>query len=1212
MNDKINHTISQSLKCLEQGAFQTFCQKFFKIYCNIDFKPRGATSYGNTRAGTPDYLYVGDKQICLQVSIDKDYWKKKWEKSKPKNDIDLCINKITDISKIILCSNQDIPTNNTDVEKRIVNYAKEKNIAVECFALCDFVKIISNNLLKYSEIIKNPYFANEDIEYLRKYYKTKDDYINWCKCNLELYKNFINYNEKLNIKRNNEEIFYSYIEESNGLIYLVSPSGNGKSNLCYNSAKKYIDNNKFAIWIKSNMVESSDNYEHWIIDALEEADVNFKEEYFAYFKELYTRDGLLLIIDDINSIINKNLKNKLSYISSAITKNKSNVRIICPVWSIGKEDYENEKFKVFSIGNYDIIEAENALNNILNLKNIELPKHKKKEITELLNNDPYLIGLTEELSSDEIMQLANKTVNQICNSFIDTICEDIANTNNSNFLVLDYKNALYSLIYDELKNNRQNTNFSEINEIDKIRPILKNEKICKLDKENNVIFRHDRLKSFLQIQALLNQQQVSDSILSNPYYNKILGEYIAYANLSVDTIKYIQKNNPIAILNTINYIDFYNDNLSEFVLETFKDIFIDKIFDIFKDSEIKNIGSYSNNIEYYANQVLANITNEQFLSKIKHEYKDEIKKINSDGLYLLQLKYGDLIVGLKYYHWWLNGTGELYIDDYNFNKCLLEIKAKFSKEEINNACKKLIESLDMPYKKTAIIISALLETTDINDSIENIWKTLNKDEMVAYCIFALLKCYNSKSEKLLNILIDYWLSMNNENADDNSCPPRSSTYGLLTRAINELSDDAIDFLINYAKFDRENGLYIFGLLQHIDNPKVYDYKVKYYSDNPQLMLSLFDKNKINNPETLIKIKSIWTNKDENHKYRYKALNMYAPYITNDDLVDLKELETLKVYQDNIYTLSCQLRARLNDKTVTKNLCELIKQENKIIDVCLMEFQHIWNKSLIPFIVNLFNNYKDKVNVACALSELLIRIDKNDAENIALECFKNYKEYSYFQESLIIIGTPKLIDLLYKYLNEKNIKLDIKFHLLNTKFDSDKKSIEINNQILRRIADFAPYIDSESLAYIVIKTKNISIENNTYDKILKHISQQDIYKYNLCKKDDIFYEQKLDEIYNQKNMINSFWCLGLDYNKNYSHISNTEKQTLINILFKWFHKYNDIRAFNICSEIVGMIGERKNLYVIKNLISSFVDLDDITIAKKILFNTKYLIEVESLI
>ena len=552
MNDVVIDTISRNIRCLEQGRFQSFCQEFFKIHFSLDFERRGATSDGNTRAGTPDYLLVADNQVCLQISVEDTYWSK--NEKKPKHDIDRCIEEIADISKIILCSNQGIPTNNTDAKKHIINYAKTKkhDIEIQCFSLENFEEIISYNLAKYSNLIKESYFSKNDIEYLKRYYNTKDDYKNWCLRNLEFYKNFVYYNDKLSISRDRESAFYSEIEQSNKLIYLVSPSGNGKSNLCYSSAKKYIENNKFALWIKSEMVNAHENYEHWIIDALKEADVNFREEYYPYFKELYTRDGLLLIIDNVNPIMNKSLKEKFKFISSVISTNKHNIRIVCPIWNINKEDCDNEECNVFYINNYENIEAENALEKILIQKNIVLSNLKKKEIIKLLNNDPYLIGLMEELSSAQIRQLTNETVDQICNLFVDNVFCEIEK-NNPDFYAEEYKNALYSLIYDEIKNARQNTKLSEIVEMDKIRPILKNEKICKLDKEN-IVFRHDRLKRFLQVQSLLKQEQVSNDILSNPYYNEILGEYIAYTSLSDDKIQYIQKSNPIAILNTINYI----------------------------------------------------------------------------------------------------------------------------------------------------------------------------------------------------------------------------------------------------------------------------------------------------------------------------------------------------------------------------------------------------------------------------------------------------------------------------------------------------------------------------------------------------------------------------------------------------------------------------------------------------------------------------------
>ena len=43
-----------------------------------------------------------------------------------------------------------------------------------------------------------------------------------------------------------------------------------------------------------------------------------------------------------------------------------------------------------------------------------------------------------------------------------------------------------------------------------------------------------------------------------------------------------------------------------------------------------------------------------------------------------------------------------------------------------------------------------------------------------------------------------------------------------------------------------------------------------------------------------------------------------------------------------------------------------------------------------------------------------------------------------------------------------------------------------------------------------------------------------------------------------------------------------------------------------------VKERKNLYVIENILNMFKNSNDIDLAKRIFFNAKYLIETESLI
>ncbi|MCH7927200.1 MAG: hypothetical protein IID03_04350, partial [Candidatus Dadabacteria bacterium] len=60
--DLITKYISDTIKYLEQGEFQTFCEQFFPIYNNKykNLVRKGKTASGKTRPGTPDSI-ITDK-----------------------------------------------------------------------------------------------------------------------------------------------------------------------------------------------------------------------------------------------------------------------------------------------------------------------------------------------------------------------------------------------------------------------------------------------------------------------------------------------------------------------------------------------------------------------------------------------------------------------------------------------------------------------------------------------------------------------------------------------------------------------------------------------------------------------------------------------------------------------------------------------------------------------------------------------------------------------------------------------------------------------------------------------------------------------------------------------------------------------------------------------------------------------------------------------
>lgn len=1206
MNKSVIDTISRNIKTLEAGAFQEFCKKFFLIQDNIQFERFGATSDGKTRGGTPDFLTNETMQICLQISVEKAYWNK--GERKPKKDIDKCIKNIDGLQKIILCSSQGLNTANPNAKNNIITYGENKNVNIICYSLETFENIISQDLKNFHILFKE-YFTSENFNYLKRHYLTKDDYLNVCTDNIELFKHYITFKNNLIIPRHQMKDFYKTIKNYQGLIFLIASSGVGKSSLCVQIANEYINNKQLTLWIKPEIFEKYENYECWIIDALKEA----KPELSDISIEVFYNDGLLLIVDDINKVRSyKNCLNKLKNISAFIQEKKANINIVCPIWAIENDSDKQNSYTKFVLDSYNTEEAKNAARLILTNNNISTSDFCIEHLIEKLNNDPYIIGLLDELSTEQIQQVGTNTAYCVQSLFVNNILSDIAEQS-SNYLEFEYKNALFTFLYEELQKKVKETNFNEIINKNIIRPILQNKKICQLDSENNMVFRHDRLKKFLQVQALIHNESISDEILVEPFYADIIGEYMAAVELPEAKIRLVQQYNPIALLEAVNYVDFNNHYLSKYILETFYQIYILKIFNIYttqdeKNNTYKDIGSYANIIEYYADQALLKINNEKFLEQVKQVYKEELNSIYTDGWLLLNFKYGSLSCGMLYYHKWIN-RGELYVNDANFNKILSYVKSKYSINNINEACQKLIDNCHSKYKKTALVVSALLEATDINSCVEKLWNESEKDDLVAYCIFVLIKCFNKDSKILLKELINYWIKMDDTKSDKNQIhTPRSLIYDILHSAIKQISDDAIEFLISLTENDAI-APYIAGLLENVDNPNVYAFKVKFYADNSRLLLNITDRGKNLSKETLDALKNIWVDENEEYKYRYKALELYEKHITACDIDDLKNLETLKGMHDNIYIMSCKLRARLGDKTVASNLSEFMKQKTINLDFTIGELQNIWDKNLIPFVVESFNSYRDKENGIIPLAEFLIRINPLDAENILFQCLENYKEYDYFWEVVIYIGTPKLIELAQTHFKNSADKIGLRLSLLHVVLQSDKKKFALNKNILERIVNFMPYIKLESLEYLSKDIEREAFAKDILNKIGTYIKEESKEKYEALEKNEEFFMKNLDEIYN-RSYFSGFWILGLDYNKKHITISKNELDTLLNTLPKWLVRYNTVKAFNLCSHIIDLLGERENCKILEQLLGKFIE-EDKNFVNKILFNTIYGIEKESL-
>ena len=144
MRHELIKRISDTLKGMEPGAFQDVCLEFLPLFdaSYEGLERHGMTVEGKTRKGTPDLIKTlsDGKQIAVQCSVEVDYWSMPKDKTnfpswKPCKDIDKCLQGLSNIQEIVLCSNQEVPTNAPNAKAEVISYTKDK-ADVEMTLLC--------------------------------------------------------------------------------------------------------------------------------------------------------------------------------------------------------------------------------------------------------------------------------------------------------------------------------------------------------------------------------------------------------------------------------------------------------------------------------------------------------------------------------------------------------------------------------------------------------------------------------------------------------------------------------------------------------------------------------------------------------------------------------------------------------------------------------------------------------------------------------------------------------------------------------------------------------------------------------------------------------------------------------------------------------------------------------------------------------------------
>lgn len=1129
---------------------------------NINGKTRKAPidTSGVIQENNKQHHYYIENTITELKSLKNKWLNEKETSKKPLGDLIKAINKVKSDKKVFLDDNFTIYlTSNRrkddNIDKEVRKKARDENVQVDILWQEFWVQILDNN--PDGQFIRNRYFKipqeRISIGLLDKI----------CNDSLELYSiNQLGVTEKFekSIERVEfPEIFDSFVKSSNKLTILAGTSGSGKSNICYQILKKIINENKYALWLKPQYLSKVDSIE----DAI---DVIIKKYCSDSLCNLSSNlDCLYIVIDDINSTSNP--KKMLKTIMSLSQKDKLygifDYKIICPVWleliDLDNNDFKNTNY--VSIGKMSKTDAIQALKTVhANLSDIQLD-----DVAYNLDYDPYLIGLFNQLENVTNSELIEISKN-IQFEFLKNIIEDICSVNSS-FLYYEYIDNLFRMSINLLKSRNFLPKISDIKamkdvDFSCIRIIIQNKKFIRDDKKGNIIFRHDRARDYLFSLALCDafkKDNIAENIITDPYYSKIVGYALAHSIVNNEKLDIVKQKNPLAIIESINYIKNINETyLEQVIWNTIEEYYI----------QISSINSLYNEINY----ALINIENNDFVFKMRNKYSQKLSGWAHYGWLLLDFKYGNLY------------SGAIYCDKFKsiecnyqyFNDLVNHVKLKYP-NSIKDKIIELLRDFDSVYKKGILVLVGCFNIydADICKSVNKLWhKETDKKKFLLYYTWAILNSFNSQDYKILNdILLEY---LNVFTKKDKYGSSELGSYIDIYRMAYSynthfLSDNAIRALIllvgNSSVFKKS----LAWGLHCIDNIIAIEYCIKYlvelnktHSNNifNHIIADHWDKrlNRGNlSSKTRLWLYNEW-NSDKQIEYRQIAFRYWCVSADSNDLKILQQASKSNYFYKNALIR----RMELSDKTVVNEYIEnIIKKQ---------EYHHfykeisIWNAELN----NVLDLYikKRKGDVASDVVFVLMMIDKKDAENLIIKNKKLLQDNVYIALVALHIGTKTMVDYANYFFNKTNIDLKNKKIILFP--DSYKDISKIFS--IKFLENLLPYLDKFNEDFLLfvtdqyckltdVKPKNINLWNSLINKLPEEKQKNYLPK-------DKEYLINLINKYGNSNDCNYLLRCIKDFTK-------VEKNLVLNCLFEWFEANNSFESLKVVAKIVQSFGNRKS-------------------------------------
>lgn len=941
---------------------------------------------------------------------------------------------------------------------------------------------------------------------------------------------------------------------------VIGTSGSGKTTICTNHILKKLDKRQPVLVLREENIQNSLNLDEAIEkELLRYSDRLIKGAGGKALELCSSENPLILLIEDIN---NTNNTEQLIQKINSWASNEKRINILCPVWyqkistlSLKlKEELSINGFSYLYLDNYTDEQALEALKKRCQLDEVDIDDLTLKHIAKQVGNDPLLLDLFN--------YRVRGATDKILEDFIVNTLENIANQKEKFRYDLE-KTLLKSISYsifnkiNEINLNQLSSSLTRDEKSD-LRNILDDGRIIRLDDKNNIIFRHDKIKFLLMAQAIQHTLEADEylEVLTDPYFSETVGLSCFLALLDIQKLNLLMHKNFLIGVYAYYYAIKSNSEYSNNCLNA--------ISNWLEKEENQNLGKST--LRFKSLTILNELVHPSVLRLLELYPKQDRQHV----YYECGFKNGNLVDGI----WWIN------FFPFEVNYLQVPLVIEFVVKKYKNSFKtKIFELLENKNTNTSIINSLFIligyiEDMDYLESVKLAIDNINeKEKDYVYIFWVLSRICDESSVELLDIVLNYWNNLSEEEDQYHSSPKNSFAMHILDFKFKQYfpTQPIIDYLINYANSSdlKNNILY---LLRLVDQPDVLEAQVNKLADWDRRgyhtwgliaddVARAFEEGKSLSHSSKIKLKEIFINEKNDFFARKHALSIW---ISSPDDGDLEILQTIS-NEDEIYDRVLMAKAQYKDLSIVDQLVVKIKESDS--DYWWQVIRHIWHEKFELILEEkILTTNEDN---CWLLAEIFEKISVPKAEQLLEKYWKHISQHNIFIQIALLVATENMILLVNNSLNGRNLEECFKYFNYRWGFRTKgRKGIYRYEQVMA-IKPYIQYLDDFSKRDLF----EICLVNGWKDFAIQVIDPLLLNnRMNYLKIDTTKLSKELDE---GKITWSDRWlddCIEQGWTTNES----------ITVMFDWLKNNYSELAVDIISSNLEYLGSRSDFLILKEI------------------------------